>query len=350
MTEQKQVYKCNICGNIVEVNHAGAGELVCCGQPMELLNEKTEDAGQEKHTPIIEKTEQGVKVKVGSIPHPMEEKALKIPPGALLLQKQGKASNLIKVDKIKGKSFLKTLIEAYNSGLLGSRIHKKFNLPKNAKSKEEKARYYFYVISVDYGVKAKRLFEKMRKLHEEDKDLFNPEFVSKMSIVNLEKLMRKLGMRFPVQAAQRWRENSKKLVEEYNAKALGIFQGNTEEIIKKIKEFNGFGDKLSRLLLRTVVDAGVIKKPVGFEEMSLPTDIHVVKLAFRSGLLSGEKPNYSKHVKKAREAWTGISLEEKKIPADVDRALWVLGAEYCSKKRCKECPLKNKCMDKVIQQ
>ena len=74
MTEQKQVYKCNVCGNIVEVLHAGAGELVCCGQPMELLKEKTEDAGQEKHVPVIEKTASGVKVKVGSVPHPMEEK------------------------------------------------------------------------------------------------------------------------------------------------------------------------------------------------------------------------------------------------------------------------------------
>jgi len=74
MTELKQVYKCNVCGNIVEVLHAGAGQLVCCGQPMELLEEKTEDVGQEKHVPVIEKTETGVKVKVGSIPHPMEDK------------------------------------------------------------------------------------------------------------------------------------------------------------------------------------------------------------------------------------------------------------------------------------
>lgn len=74
MTQQKQIYKCNICGNIVEVLHAGAGQLVCCGQPMELLIEKTEDVGKEKHVPVIEKTEKGVKVKVGSVPHPMEEK------------------------------------------------------------------------------------------------------------------------------------------------------------------------------------------------------------------------------------------------------------------------------------
>ena len=73
MTEQKQVYKCNICGNIVEVLHAGAGQLVCCGQPMELLVERTEDVGKEKHVPVMEETETGIRVKVGSIPHPMEE-------------------------------------------------------------------------------------------------------------------------------------------------------------------------------------------------------------------------------------------------------------------------------------
>ena len=73
MTELKQIYKCNICGNIVEVLHTGAGELVCCGQPMQLLDEKTEDEGREKHVPVIEKTGDGVKVKVGSVPHPMED-------------------------------------------------------------------------------------------------------------------------------------------------------------------------------------------------------------------------------------------------------------------------------------
>jgi superoxide reductase len=73
MTQKKQVYKCNVCGNIVEVLHSSQGELVCCGQPMELQEPKTEDTGQEKHVPVIEKTEKGVKVKVGSDPHPMEE-------------------------------------------------------------------------------------------------------------------------------------------------------------------------------------------------------------------------------------------------------------------------------------
>jgi superoxide reductase len=74
MTELKQVYRCNICGNIVEVLHTGVGELVCCGQPMELLTEKTVDIGLEKHVPVIEKLNGKIKVKVGSVPHPMEQK------------------------------------------------------------------------------------------------------------------------------------------------------------------------------------------------------------------------------------------------------------------------------------
>ncbi|MBN2477867.1 desulfoferrodoxin [Candidatus Micrarchaeota archaeon] len=74
MTEVNQIYKCNICGNIVEVLHNGVGTLVCCGQPMNLQKERIEDTGNEKHVPVVEKTEKGVKVKVGSVPHPMEEK------------------------------------------------------------------------------------------------------------------------------------------------------------------------------------------------------------------------------------------------------------------------------------
>ena len=73
MTQLKQVYKCSICGNIVEALHTGAGELVCCGQPMDLKEEKNEDEGLERHLPVIEKTENGVLVKIGSVAHPMEE-------------------------------------------------------------------------------------------------------------------------------------------------------------------------------------------------------------------------------------------------------------------------------------
>jgi superoxide reductase len=74
MAERLEVYKCEACGNIVEVLTGGAGELVCCGEPMKLMTENTVDAAKEKHVPVIEQTADGIKVKVGSTAHPMEEK------------------------------------------------------------------------------------------------------------------------------------------------------------------------------------------------------------------------------------------------------------------------------------
>jgi superoxide reductase len=74
MTQLREIYKCTLCGNIIEILHDGDGELVCCGQPMQLVKENTVDASKEKHVPVIEKTKTGVKIKIGSIPHPMEEK------------------------------------------------------------------------------------------------------------------------------------------------------------------------------------------------------------------------------------------------------------------------------------
>ena len=74
MAKKTEVYKCDICGNIVELLHAGQGTLVCCGQNMTLQAENTVDAAQEKHVPVIEKIDGGYKVSVGSVAHPMEDK------------------------------------------------------------------------------------------------------------------------------------------------------------------------------------------------------------------------------------------------------------------------------------
>ena len=74
MAEKREIYKCNLCGNITEVMHGGNGVMQCCSQDMVLLTENTVDAAKEKHVPVKEKIEGGVKVKVGEVAHPMEEK------------------------------------------------------------------------------------------------------------------------------------------------------------------------------------------------------------------------------------------------------------------------------------
>ena len=71
MTQAREIYKCDICGNIVEVVHNSGGTLVCCGQPMTLKLENTQDAAVEKHVPVIEKIEGGIRVTVGTVEHPM---------------------------------------------------------------------------------------------------------------------------------------------------------------------------------------------------------------------------------------------------------------------------------------
>ncbi len=73
MAAKLEVYKCSVCGNMVELVHGGDGELVCCGEPMKKLTENTTDAAKEKHVPVIEAIDGGYKVSVGSVLHPMEE-------------------------------------------------------------------------------------------------------------------------------------------------------------------------------------------------------------------------------------------------------------------------------------
>jgi len=74
MTQLRELYRCEVCGNIVEVVNEGATSLVCCSEPMIKLEAKTEDQGREKHVPVVEETDSSIKVKVGSIEHPMEDK------------------------------------------------------------------------------------------------------------------------------------------------------------------------------------------------------------------------------------------------------------------------------------
>ncbi len=73
MAQLHGIYKCEICGNIVDVLHEGGGDLVCCGENMKFYEEKTADSSTEKHVPVIEKTSKGYKVTVGSTLHPMKD-------------------------------------------------------------------------------------------------------------------------------------------------------------------------------------------------------------------------------------------------------------------------------------
>ncbi|MCK5223242.1 desulfoferrodoxin [Candidatus Calescamantes bacterium] len=74
MGKRREIFRCNVCGQIIDVLNCGQGQLVCCDQPMEKLTEQTADSTTEKHVPIVEQRDGKTYVKVGSVPHPMDEK------------------------------------------------------------------------------------------------------------------------------------------------------------------------------------------------------------------------------------------------------------------------------------
>lgn len=73
MAKKGKIYKCEICGNIVEVLHEGPGTLVCCNQDMGLMDERSEDQGLEKHVPVVRRDGSEVVVTVGDVLHPMDD-------------------------------------------------------------------------------------------------------------------------------------------------------------------------------------------------------------------------------------------------------------------------------------
>lgn len=73
MTKKLEMYKCEICGNFVEVVLSGIGELVCCDMPMVLQKPNTTDATSEKHVPFFIKKDNELEIRVGEIDHPMTE-------------------------------------------------------------------------------------------------------------------------------------------------------------------------------------------------------------------------------------------------------------------------------------
>ena len=109
MTKKYQIYRCNVCGNIVKVLHEGAGTLVCCGQDMELLVEQMADEGMEKHVPVVKVEGNKVIVDVGSVAHPMEEAHFMLDSITRLYTKGSKEPQEVYVRTNNGNDSIKTL-------------------------------------------------------------------------------------------------------------------------------------------------------------------------------------------------------------------------------------------------
>ena len=216
----------------------------------------------------------------------------------------------------------------------------------------EHALFIFYIVPQDYATVSVRLYKRARELFEKRAELFDPEYVARLNVEDIKKLVsRKIGARFPNEAAFRWYANSIKLTKEYRGDPRRLFNVSKDacEVLSHIKEFRGFGPKTGALLLRAISNLGFAKLS-HVSNVKIPVDVHDVRIAFYTHSVSGSNDvdtyvrNYSKYANLVQNLWSrsaGLARVDWLI---LDRALWLLGSKACVKGKHLHCPLKNFCI------
>lgn len=217
---------------------------------------------------------------------------------------------------------------------------------------KQHANFLFYLISQDHGTKSYKLYERAKNLFVDFSYIFDPESVvntfdseDSKSLLNIIKM---LGVRYPNNSVKYWYRNSIKLNNEYNSDARNIFSSNYgPEILKRIKEFHGFGPKISSLLFRVFVGVGMAN-PERVDEIGFPTDIHDTRIAGLTKIADIPdditENNYSPYAKTAQKVWQKACNDENVNWLQVDRALWILGSKGCVNERHHDCPIKEYCI------
>lgn len=219
------------------------------------------------------------------------------------------------------------------------------------KSKQH-ANFLFYLISQDHGTKSSKLYERAKKLYVDFPENFDPKSVVERfgSEKNQDLLafIKLLAVRYPNNSAKYWHRNSLILVDQYKSDARNIFRSNDgPEILRRIKEFHGFGPKISGLLFRVFVGIG-LTSPNKVDEVGFPTDIHDTRIAALTKIVDIPEDiteaNYSPFVKIAQNAWQQACKDENINWLQLDRALWILGSKGCVNERHYDCPIKSYCL------
>lgn len=222
------------------------------------------------------------------------------------------------------------------------------------KGSTQHADFYFFLIFNDHGTKSINLYNRFIEKHTKFPELFDAKYIVnnfKESSILDEHLLN-LGLRYPKQAAKSWIENSKKLLDKYDGKAIDMFRSTTDavELFKTINSFRSYGPKTSGLLLRVIIGIGFNRELQNIENVPLPVDIHDSRIAFNCDIyrpddIENLQKIYSNpsHIKKIEKLWRnsaqdiGIEWEE------LDRALWLLGSKGCVNKECHICPINHIC-------
>lgn len=216
------------------------------------------------------------------------------------------------------------------------------------------ALFLFYTVVNDHGMKSSRLYAKAKTLFSDRRDLFEPKevvanFTGPRDPRLVDETGKRLGTRYPNEAAKTWYMNSERLLRKYEGDPRNLFRSTPDarELLEEIKAFRGYGPKIGGMLLRAVVGLGFAEVS-RIEKVLVPVDIHDSRISFLTGALkldggSDGKTDYYAYVPQVQNVLLDAcnSLGIKWL--DVDRALWLIGSRGCVNKRCKLCPLHDVC-------
>lgn len=220
------------------------------------------------------------------------------------------------------------------------------------KLSKEHALFLLYLISVDYGTKSSALYKKAIAFYEEMPNFFNPWHISrKFNSDNIEELSnllsKKLGVRYPNEAAKKWYKNSIILINKYGGDPRRIFYKSEDarKVVQEIKKLYGFGPKIGNLLLRVFIGCGFVTLK-NIDQVLPPVDIHDVRIAFNTEIVkldSGGKIDLYKFVPHVQKIWLDACNAANLNWLEIDRALWIIGSVGCATGACHICPLDSLC-------
>lgn len=220
---------------------------------------------------------------------------------------------------------------------------------------KEHALFMFYVVQNDHGVKSHKMYEKAKNLYKQNPEFFDPKWIMNncceedLSFL-VENIAKKLGSRYPQALAKSWYVNSITLCNKYDGDPVKVFTSSQDavELIKTIKSFRGYGDKIGGMLLRAMIGVGFNKSVRNLDKVLVPVDIHDSRILFLTGGFIEPGHNepgfdYYKYVEKAQRALLDACNKNNINWLNVDRALWLTGSRGCSYARCAECCLNSMC-------
>jgi len=230
---------------------------------------------------------------------------------------------------ITAENFASATVKSFESdfGIFANKVNVENWVPESA-SDIEKSLFLFYVVQLDYATKSQKLYEGATLLLKDKQSFFDPKYILKLldsELLNI--CIKYLKPRYPNEAYNRYKINSKKLLEEYNGNPLEILNKSktAKEALKRILEFRGYGNKTGNLFLRTLIS---VFNPVfdDIQDVLPPVDIHDVRIAYLLGFIESNKMS-EKNINFVKQIWNEACKKANVNWITFDRALWLLGSQ-----------------------